>query len=261
MPYAYQFDATQHDPHQGSPSHPVGKFPATITSTEIKPTSKNDGGMFVVEFTTQAGKITNRYNLWNSSPQAVEIAHKQLSALCHCVGVYKIDMNNDGAALRNAQCMIQVGLQKGQPEGGYTELQRVFDRNGNEPGKVGAGIQPAGGPAPQQQPTQAQSPAAPAWGGPPQGQTPQQAPTQPAWSGPPQGQPAQAPWNGGPPQQSQQPQQPQPQWAPAGGPAQQPQNGAPPWSGGAPQGNGGPAPGWSQSGAPAAPPWGGPQRQ
>lgn len=292
MGFNYQYDATQYDPNQGTPSHPVGKFPATVTNTSIVPTKNNDGGMFVVEFTTQAGKVSNRYNLWNANTQAVEIAHKQLSALCHSVGVFKLDMNNDGASLRNAQCTLQIGLQKGQPEGGYTEIQRVFDRNGNEPGKSGAGPQPAGGPAPQQQPMQAQSPAAPGWGPPQQGAggpVPQQfgqmttAPSQPApaWGGPPQGQPQQSqPQWGAPPNPSQGMAQPgmmpgapgmppgnnapmagyaAPGMAPnqtgtVASPSNQPQWGAPQ---GQPQG--GPAPGWSQGGAPAAPPWGPPR--
>lgn len=230
----YQFDATQFQPDQGGAAHPVGKFPAFISNTEIKPTRDGSGGMFVVEFTTEAGKISNRYNLWNNSQDAVRIAHGQLSALCHATGVFRIDMNNEGAALRNGRCVIEVGKQKGESE--YTEIKRVFDANGNEPGKSGAAPTPQGGgfsapggfsPQQTQQPAQGGG-----WGQP--AEQPQPQGGAPAWGGnQPSQQPPQnsggAPWGGGAPTQ-QAPQQP------ASGPA---------------------ATGWQQGNAPAgAAPWG-----
>jgi hypothetical protein len=224
--FNYVFDATQYAPEQGSPTHPSGKFPAYISGTSIQPTKDNEGGMFAVEYTTAQGKISHRFNLWNQNQKAVDIAHKQLSALSHSVGVFKIDMNNEGAALRNARLMIEVGKQK---DSEYTEVKRVYDANGNEPGKAGSGPAtngPGFAPAPQQAPQgfapqaqpqqQAPAPAA-AWGAPQQQQAPEQAP-------------ANAPWGGGAPTQQ----------APA--PAAQP----------------GPAQGWQQGGAPAPQqaPWG-----
>ncbi len=192
MTMNYQFDARQYDPNQGTPAHPVGKFLATITDTAIKPTKDNDGGYFEVEFTTQHGKASMRYNLWNKNQQAVDIAHRQLSALCHSVGIYNVDMNNGGLALRNAQLTIEVAKQK---DSEYTEVKRVYDVNGNEPGKAG------NGPAPAAQPAQAGN----GWGQQPAQQqpAPQAAPQQQPAQGWGQQAPAQAP------AQAQQPQQPQ----------------------------------------------------
>lgn len=198
MPYNGSFDANQHQPKQGIGSHPIGKFPATISGTSCEPTKDQSGGMFIVEFTTPAGQIMTRYNLWNQSPKAVEIAHGQLSALCHATGIFKLDFNNDGAALRNARCMIEVSYQKGEeptaekPQGGYVEVKKVYDAAGNEPGKAPVGApqpqgapmqqQPNGGWAAPQQPAQPQQPANPAPGGwaPQQGPAPQ-ANTNPGW--------------------------------------------------------------------------------
>ena len=141
MPMNGTWDATQFQPKQVGESHPIGKFPFSIANTEIVPTKDQKGGMFVVTFQTPAGTIAMRYNLWNESAKAVEIAHGQLSALCHATGVFKLDWQNDGAALRNAKGMIDVGYQKGEepsadkPHGGYTEVKKVLDANGNEPGK------------------------------------------------------------------------------------------------------------------------------
>lgn len=209
MPMNYTFDATQHQPMQGvGEGHPKGKFPATISNTLIKPTNAGDGGMFVVEFTTQAGTISNRYNLWNPSPKAVEISHKELSALCHATGVFRVGMENDGAALRGASLMIEVDDQKdkdGKPNG-YVEVKKVYDKNGNEPGKP-----PTNQPQPQgQQGGWAQNAA-------PVPQAPIQQNPSGGWNAAPQAQAAPA---APPPQQG---------WgAPTGGVA--PANAAPPWA-------------------------------
>jgi len=172
------FDASQFAPKQGGGAHPVGKgFDATISNTEIKPTSSGEGGMFVVTFTTPAGSIVSRYNLWNKNEKAVQIAHGELSALCHATGVFRLDFQNDGAALRNARCKIDVGLQNEAEPDGYVEVKKIMDANGNEPGR-GPGIPP-------QQPAQAAP--APSWGNPAPAQP--QAPAQtPAWQPSQQGQ-------------------------------------------------------------------------
>ncbi len=158
------FDANQHAPKQLGAIVPPGKWPFVISDTAIVPTKAGDGGMFVVTFNTPQGNIQMRYNLWNQSPKAVEIAHGQLSALCHATGVFKVNWPNQGAELRNAQGMIEVGLQDPDKPDGYTEVKRVFDKNGNEPGKAPAAAPQAAGWNGQQQPTQAAPQAAPSWG-------------------------------------------------------------------------------------------------
>jgi len=196
------FDANQFAPKQVGETHPIGKHQFQIQHTECVQTKDQKGGMFVVTFKTPAGEIPLRYNLWNESAKAVEIAHGQLSALCHATGVFKLDWGNEGAALRGARGMIEVGYQKGQepsaenPNGGYTEIKRVYDANGNEPGK---------GPAPGPQPQSQQQPQA-GWGG--QQQQPMQQQPSGGW---------------GTQQTQPQPNPPQPQSQ------QQPQEQAPPW--------------------------------
>ena len=136
------FDATQFAPRQGGEGHPVGMYQFTITDTKIVPTKDSTGGMFVVEFTSPNGSISNRYNIWNNSAKAVEIAHGQLAALCHAVGIFKVDWQNEGAILRGAKGQMKIDYQKGEeptaekPTGGYVEIKKVYDVNGNEPGKA-----------------------------------------------------------------------------------------------------------------------------
>jgi hypothetical protein len=189
------FDASQFQPRQAGEAHPVGDFDFTITGCEIKSTKDNSGGYFQVEFTSPRGSIVHRYNIWNTEPKAVEIAHGQLSALCHATGVYKINWQNQGRELLQARGKMRVGYQKGEeptaekPQGGYVELKRVFDIHGNEPGKVpaaasqpqqaapngGWGQTTATGQAPVNQGGQH---SAPAWNNP----TPQPEQAAPGWS-------------------------------------------------------------------------------
>lgn len=144
------FDANQFEPKQSAgTNHPVGRFPFDITDTSIEENKNKDGGFFMVEFTTPAGVAVMRYNMWNKSEQAVNIAQGQLSALCRAVGRFQVRWEDQGAALRGAKGMIEVGFQKGQepsaerPNGGYTEVKKVLDSAGNEPGKAPAAVQPA----------------------------------------------------------------------------------------------------------------------
>ena len=232
MQLQHPFDATKIDPSQMGGQMPVGKHPVVIRESTIKPTKDQTSGY--IEFTLQiidgpSKDVTGPYrlNLYHTNPQTVEIAQRQLSALCHVTNVYQV---HDTQQLHNIPFMVEVGLQKDADaaQKGYTEVKKVFDINGNEPGK-----HPAGGGQPQQQNTGGGG----GWGG-GQGQQ-QQAPQGQqggggGWGGGQQGQQQQTPpagqgggWQGGNQQGQQQP----------------------PASGGQGQG------GWGQGGG--SPPWGG----
>ena len=229
------FNAQQYDPTQGGGSLPVGRHPVIIESSEVKANKANDGGYLQLNLKLIDGPQMGttgvyRLNLYHSNPQTAEIAHRQLSAICHVIGVFNVQ---DTQQLHNIPFIVEVDFQKGEEarQKGYTEVKRVFDINGNEPGKAGQG-QPAAQPQGfGQQPQQpAQQPGA--WGG-------QQAPAQQPAAAPqqPQGAPA---W-GQPQQPAAAPQQPaawgQPQQHAAQ--PQQPAGNAPAWGqqqGGAPWG-------------------------
>lgn len=195
------FDGSQFNPEQGGTKHPVGnKFPATVINASCEGVKENpNAGMYVVEFGTQAGKIIKRYNLWSQSSQAVEIAQKHLSALCYATGIFKLNWQNEGREMIGGRCCIDVQFQAGneptteKPQGGYVEVSKVYDANGNEPGKTPQQQQPAmqqPNQQPAQQPLQQQPGGG--WGNQPN-QQPQ--PQQNAgWGGPqPQQQPNPAP--------------------------------------------------------------------
>ena len=202
------FNAQQYDPTQGGGSLPVGRHPVIIESSEVKANKANDGGYLQLNVKLIDGPQTGttgayRLNLYHSNPQTAEIAHRQLSAICHVIGVFNVQ---DSQQLHNIPFIVEVGLQKGEEaaQKGYTEVKKVFDINGNEPGKAGQGApaaQPQQQPAaqggfgqqqPAQQPQQPQG-NAPAWGGgQPAQQQPQGAPAgnAPAWGQQPAQQPA-----------------------------------------------------------------------
>lgn len=201
------FDATTVDPSQTAGSLPIGKHPVVITNSEIKSTAKGDSGMLELELTIIDGPAKGttgpyRLNIYNASEQAKKIANQQLSAICHVTQTFQIQ---DSSQLHNKPFVIEVGLQKGEDAAvkGYTEVKKVYDMAGNEPGKAPAqggqqqvaqqpqtAQQPAGqqagwGQQPQtaQQPAATQQPQTAAWGN--QGAAAQQPATaqQPAAAG------------------------------------------------------------------------------
>ena len=208
------FDANQIDPTQSAGGQlPIGKHLVVVESSEVKATKDNSGGYIQLNLKITEGPSAGttgayRLNIYNSNQQAVEIAQKQLSAVCHVTGVFSVQ---DSSQLHNIPFMVEVGPQKNKPE--YTEVKKVFDAAGNEPGKAPAAPAQPTAPATQGAPAGAQG----AWGVPTQpalenGQVMQVthegkpvAPAQAQPWGAPQGQPAQA-----------QPQQPG--TAPAGNP-------------------------------------------
>lgn len=187
-------------PSQGFTKHPVGMFDFVITNTFLQENDKKTGAMLVVEFTSPAGMVINRYQVVNPEPKTVEIANGQLSALGHAINIFQVayPKNPDGSpvmemaghTLRGGRGRMEVAYQKGQeptaekPSGGYVEVRKVFDVNGNEPGKA-----PTGGAAE----------AGGGWGNNNQAQPQQQQPApQQGWSNGPSAQPNAAPSNPAP---------------------------------------------------------------
>lgn len=186
------FNAQNYKPQYGFDTIQAGWNDVSITNTKIVPTKDNSGGMFVITYNGPGGSIDDRFNLWNKSPQAVEIAQKQLTAVCHATGIYQLNFENEGAELRNARLKIFVEPDKNKDgtETGYMTIKKITDVNGNEPGKA-----PAAAPAPQQAQPMTQQPGG-GWAQPtnqqqPTGAPPNGAGNAPAWgNGQPQQQPA-----------------------------------------------------------------------
>lgn len=85
------FDATQVEPQGDYTPIPPGEYKVQITSSEMVETKAGSGHMLKLEVEIiegdQAGrKLFDRLNLDNPNAQAVEIAQRTLSAICHAVG-------------------------------------------------------------------------------------------------------------------------------------------------------------------------------
>lgn len=135
------FDARQFDPSQLASQLPLGDHLVIAYQSEIKPTKDNGGGYLQYDLRIIEGPNTGatgpkRFNLYNGSQKAVEIAHRELSAMAHACGVFQI---TDSAQLHEIPFRVRVELQKGEAgtKNGYTEVTRIFDRNGNEPSAHG----------------------------------------------------------------------------------------------------------------------------
>ena len=115
------FDASGVAPSQAQEVIPVAWYPVTITETEIKETSKKSGSMLALTFTVIDGehkgrKLFSNLNIVNANAQAVEIAQRDLSAICHATGVMVVD---DTSKLHNIPFEIRVGMRK--PDADYPE--------------------------------------------------------------------------------------------------------------------------------------------
>jgi hypothetical protein len=173
------FDARSVQPQQpsGMGSHPCGMFDFNITNTYLQPSENQKHLMLHIEFTSPAGRHMERFIVDGESAKAIEIANKQISAICHATNVFRLSYPKhpdgtpifDQAAreLRGARGRMEIGFQKGhepsaeKPEGGYVEIKKYYDAAGNEPGKSGAApqVQQAQQPAPVQQQAPQTAPA------------------------------------------------------------------------------------------------------
>jgi hypothetical protein len=189
-----QFNAATVDPSQGAEAWPLADYPLEITSEEIVPFGENDPNGTVLKLTLTCldgpfkGKTHGyRLNLFVTDQEWQRIAYQKLSALCHAIGRIQIA---DTSNLIGGRFIGVIGPQKKNPQ--YSDVLRVKDMNGNEPGKHNATATQAGpqlvpaygqpGPTPTQQ-----APAAPAggWQSPVAANAPPPPPAAPAPPPPP----------------------------------------------------------------------------
>jgi hypothetical protein len=144
------FDATSVAPAEAFEVLPAGKYVAQIVESDMKPTKNGDGQYLWLELEILEGeykgrKTWDRLNLVNPNSQAVEIAQRALSAICHATGIMAV---NDSEELHWKPMLITVRVRP--PKGDYSASNDV------------RGYEPVGGTAPAAQPTGSSQRAAPA---------------------------------------------------------------------------------------------------
>ena len=106
------FDASSVQPLDVYEAIPAGEYEAVITDSEMK-ANKSNTGMFlelkteIISGDYSGRKLTARLNLKNPSVKAVEMAKRELSSICHAVGVLQ---PRDSAELHNRPLTIKVKL-------------------------------------------------------------------------------------------------------------------------------------------------------
>lgn len=130
------FDARQVDPTQSAGSLPAGVLKVVVENSELKQI-KDGGGAYlhlalkVIEGPAMGVSGQHNLNIYHSKPEVANIANKQLSAVCHVTQQFNIA---DSSQLHNIPFFVEVVPQKNDPQ--YTQVSKVYDINGIEPGKT-----------------------------------------------------------------------------------------------------------------------------
>jgi hypothetical protein len=96
---------------------PSGWYEAEATKSELKDT-KSGGKMLSVAFKIIDGEYAKRvvyanFNLVNANPMAVEIAQRELAALCDAAGVDELE---DSADLHGVPVQIKLKIEAGNAQ-------------------------------------------------------------------------------------------------------------------------------------------------
>lgn len=107
------FDASQVPEQQEFSALPEGQYVVIATASEMKPTKSGTGSYLQFTFEVLDGpckgrKVWARLNLQNPNQTAVDIAQRELGAICRAVGVIK---PMDSSELHNRPLMITVGVE------------------------------------------------------------------------------------------------------------------------------------------------------
>jgi hypothetical protein len=112
------FDATQVDPNKAFEPLPPGKYPVQIINSEKRLTKNGDGSYIrleleVIEGEHRGRKLWDNLNLENKNQQAVDIAFRTLSAICHAVGILQ-PKDTDQLHFRAMTATVKVRPAQGQ---------------------------------------------------------------------------------------------------------------------------------------------------
>ena len=138
------FDATQVAPREDFSPIPAGEYLAQIVDSDMKPTKSNNGNYAELTFEVMDGEFKSRrvwarLNLDNPNPKAVEIAQRDLSAICHAAGKLQI---RDTQELHYKPMLIRVEVSK---RDGYADSNEIkaYKASGNVPAQTTSTSAPA----------------------------------------------------------------------------------------------------------------------
>ena len=108
------FDASQVDPVGEYAPLPDGDYNVMITASDYKETKSGNGHYVSLQMEVQGGEYHGRalwenLNIDNPNQQAVDIAYRTLSAICHAVGVLNVQ---DTEELHGRMFSVKYGKDK-----------------------------------------------------------------------------------------------------------------------------------------------------
>ena len=129
------FDATVVEPITDFDPLPIGKYIAEVTASDMRTNCKETGKYLWLEFTVLDGpyakrKVWAQLNLVNPSQQAVEIAQRELSALCRAVGKLRVQ---DSIELHGIPLEINVKVKKDLEYGNSNVTRGYKEIGGGQP--------------------------------------------------------------------------------------------------------------------------------
>jgi len=141
------FNAAEVEPQQTFDALPAGRYEVIITDSEMKDTKAGTGEYLMLTFevvgdTKHTGrKLWTRLNLVNKNATAVQIAERELSAICHCVGILA---PSDSEELHNAPLVVDVIQELNPSSGQMTNRIKGYSQVASTPAPKAKPAAPAG---------------------------------------------------------------------------------------------------------------------
>ena len=141
------FDASQVGEMMEFSAIPEGQYVVIATQSEMKPTKNGQGQYLQFTFEVLDGQFKGRklwthLNLHNASQTAVDIAQRELGAICKAVGVIK---PSDSSELHNLPMLVKVAVELNDKN---QETNIIKKYEPAVPGVASAPVQPAAAAAP-----------------------------------------------------------------------------------------------------------------
>jgi hypothetical protein len=165
---AFNFDPSTVQPATDMSPIPAGEYSAMIIDSAMKDTKNRDGQYLelthdVIDGPFKGRKVWARLNLFNKNTQTVEIAKRQLSAICHAAGIPNAQASEQ---LHNRPMLIRVEFKAANPadpkskDGNDIKAWKQLTGPVTVPGAAAAPVTypPAGLPAPTHAPAAAATP-------------------------------------------------------------------------------------------------------
>ena len=143
---ALNFNAAEVEPQQSFDALPPGRYEVIITDSEMKDTKAGTGQYLQLTFSVTGGqhdgrKLWSRLNLVNPNQTAVGIAERELSAICHCVGIIT---PSDSEELHDRPLIVDVIQELNPMTGQQTNRIKGYAQANGAPAAKAKPAAPAG---------------------------------------------------------------------------------------------------------------------